>query len=751
MEKLKFADQTIQVASLPPPVTVLDPLTVGQDLRDESTGATFNDDYLKADDGTFTAFDDIDLLAGNDTFEIFDTSLGGFFTPPSVSVQNVEDVILNSLNTVSLDVSGWTGLQTVTVNENGGNDDVSVTTDANATSVTVNGGEDISITDAAASGSQTLTSVTVNGSGDGGGTDSIQVLSEALTSLTVSNNATTDTDITSDATGALGITLSEFSGGSSADIAADAAASLTVTSSGGTPNTFDDLSAISAASVGVGGDQDLTFDDLSAGNATSLSLGGAGDLTFDNLTAGSATLVSIGGSGMVTVGDDNAVFDVTLAPVASINAAANSGGVTISDVLQNGTSFTGGSGMDFIEVGATTGTHDMGGNDDTVQVNVSALGAGGSISGGSGTNTLVMTSANAQAADDDSTFEDSISNFQRLQLSNLLVGALNLDNLDSINHVILQGGNTNALLDNMLSGGTVELTGSNTTLTSIDLLTDGGGDSFNLAYTGTSGFQHDVDADDAETISISTQDTSGPATVFSGQIFSGDAGTVNVSGNAGFNFLATGGSNVTNTAEVLDASGVTATGTAGTVTFDSANASGVSLTGGAGDDLLTGHTGNDTLTGNGGDDILTGEGGEDTLIGGNGADTLDGGTGKDTMLGGSGADTFDVSDVMQTSLANFDTTDATVGDTFDFGAAVTSFNTTAISLPGNSFSDYLDAAVASVAVNGAAWFQLDGNTYVVVDRGIDAGPFELGTDNVVEVQGLVNLSGSTLSGGDLDI
>lgn len=239
--------------------------------------------------------------------------------------------------------------------------------------------------------------------------------------------------------------------------------------------------------------------------------------------------------------------------------------------------------------------------------------------------------------------------------------------------------------------------------------------------------------------------------MFSGEIFSGDAGTVNVSGNAGFNFLATGGSNVTNTAEVLDASGVTATGTAGRVTFDSANASGVSLTGGAGDDLLTGHTGNDTLTGNGGDDILTGEGGEDTLIGGSGADTLDGGTGKDTMLGGSGADTFDVSDVMQTSLANFDTTDATAGDTFDFGDAVTSFNTTAISLPGNSLSDYLDAAVASVAVNGAAWFQLDGNTYVVVDRGIDAGPFELGTDNVVEVQGLVNLSGSTLSGGDLDI
>ena len=82
---------------------------------------------------------------------------------------------------------------------------------------------------------------------------------------------------------------------------------------------------------------------------------------------------------------------------------------------------------------------------------------------------------------------------------------------------------------------------------------------------------------------------------------------------------------------------------------------------------------------------------------------------------------------------------------------MTSFNTTAIGLPGNSFSDHLDAATASVATDGVAWFQLDGNTYVVVNRSGSFDDFDLNSDNVVEIQGLVNLSGSTLSGGDLDI
>jgi len=118
------------------------------------------------------------------------------------------------------------------------------------------------------------------------------------------------------------------------------------------------------------------------------------------------------------------------------------GGVTIVNELANGVTFTGGAGKDSIGLGATTKTINMGAGDDTVVLSGAALGTGGSVEGGEGTDTLGMTSANAATASAGTTFAGTISGFEKLSVG--IVGAtandtVNLANLDNINYVVSAG------------------------------------------------------------------------------------------------------------------------------------------------------------------------------------------------------------------------------------------------------------------------------------------------------------------------
>lgn len=95
-------------------------------------------------------------------------------------------------------------------------------------------------------------------------------------------------------------------------------------------------------------------------------------------------------------------------------------------------------------------------------------------------------------------------------------------------------------------------------------------------------------------------------------------------------------------------------------------------------------------------------------------------------------------------------TDLAAGDTITLvNASGNTFTTTAVTLAdGASLNDYLDAACNTA--DNARWFQFDGNTYVVGSTAADT-TYTNGTDTMVKILGLIDLSASTISNDVLTI
>ncbi len=64
------------------------------------------------------------------------------------------------------------------------------------------------------------------------------------------------------------------------------------------------------------------------------------------------------------------------------------------------------------------------------------------------------------------------------------------------------------------------------------------------------------------------------------------------------------------------------------------------------------------------------------------------------------------------------------------------------------FQDYVNLAINSTTTGGVDYFDWNGNTFVVANQS-GAHSFQNGTDVVVELTGIQNLSGSTTSGHSL--
>lgn len=113
----------------------------------------------------------------------------------------------------------------------------------------------------------------------------------------------------------------------------------------------------------------------------------------------------------------------------------------MSSALLNTQTFKGAAGKDTISIGATTKAITMGAGDDMVTM-TGAVGTGGSVDAGEGTDTLSMTAAIAATVSGTTTFEAGISNFEKVSIGQVAAGAtniINMANLDDINYLVTAG------------------------------------------------------------------------------------------------------------------------------------------------------------------------------------------------------------------------------------------------------------------------------------------------------------------------
>ncbi|MBF6631342.1 MAG: hypothetical protein ITG01_09390 [Comamonas sp.] len=418
-------------------------LTTGVDAISGTAG---NDTIIGVSDGvtsatvaagqpvteTFGGLDVIDGGAGTDTLKL-SNSTGTMTLDTSVEVKNVEILELVSANgAVNADVQAWTGLQSVVVDQKTAGAASNVDTKANATSVSIKGGNGATIRDngtGTATGKDTLASVTVEkvaGAVNVGTTASAATAIDSLTTLNVIDNANNVTVTAAAGTRVLNLGLNKVTGGTISDAEA----------------TGLKIAATGANSSGI---------TLSAAKATTIDFSGDKTVSLDigNAAAQAANLVI---------------------------TSSNTAGVTLAgNTLDTDVTFTGGAGKDSVIVGATTKTIDMGAGDDTVEV-TSALGLNGKLVGGDGVDTLKFAAATAQTLSATDAFAKAVTGFEKVSVgavAALTDNTVNLANLNNINYVVSAGtaaGGTNetaAIAFNALAAGaSITIAGRTVTATS---------------------------------------------------------------------------------------------------------------------------------------------------------------------------------------------------------------------------------------------------------------------------------------------
>lgn len=283
-------------------------------------------------------------------------------------------------------------------------------------------------------------------------------------------------------------------------------------------------------------------------------------------------------------------------------------------------------------------------------------------------------------------------------------------------------------LTKMANGGTLELTGAGVGATVTMADATGTADSFNIVTK--------VDASDlnfgivsvagVETINLTATDitpvntTTGAATISKATLALADsaAKTVNVTGESDLSL---------DLSSALAVTAVNAGSFTGKLTLTATGSAAMTVTGGSAADTLTASGSGDVLLGGAGNDVLTG-------------------ANLTTLTGGAGNDIFMMN--KPSNVNSYSTiTDLTAGDVIDLdsgNAGTVVFTKSAVVLAGTAvFQDYANAAVNALGTdsNDAAWFQFDGNTYIVQSGDTTSGnDFVNGTDSIIKITGLVDLS-----------
>lgn len=506
-------------------------------------------------------------------------------------------------------------------------------TTATADAINVKGGTTVSVTaNLAAALNNTITSGAIGVTGTADTTTvSVTQTKAATASATKSgvvNGAVTIADVnagTSTADKITTVTLSSY-GNSTIDSAA--LTNLTIGGTGGTLgiNRTTDDTTNNATTLNLTVQGGAAVDAISGTHAAdfttvNVSSTGTGASTIANATFAAATKLVATNSAKVTFTDN------TLAALTSVDASGSTGGLVLgTTALPTGATFTGGSGEDGVVLGATTKAIAMGDGNDSVTITAAITSATGSVTGGNGTDTLVISDTLAgDTLDASNVFNSKVTGFERLQVT--AVGGNKSIDLTGINNVsyVRTAGVTGLSLENMGSNGTLELTATSTSTTvNVAGAVGGTADVLNVITSGNVGSvvaYGTVTAPNVETINITANDNGTTATTAAAintlTLAATGATKVVVAGNNGLTLTNTNNAAITS----FDASGVvgndpltgaTVNDTAAflAVTFASANTTAtanVTITGGAGNDVLTGNTAKDTISGNDGIDYIYGD------------------------------------------------------------------------------------------------------------------------------------------------
>jgi S-layer protein len=716
---------------------------------------------------------------------------GNAVTMPSIAVAGGTDVSITQAHAHAVNTTQSNG--TVTVTGGASTKMVTVSNSAAATaSATVAGVNvnSVAITDVnngSTTKAGTITTVSVDGY------STLGIAANSVTTLSVANGSGNiiidNSGLTTATNKTLALTVNKLGGGTLDD--ADIYTTLNVTTTGAN-STLANITTGAVTALTVDGDKGLTLTSTAGLSAlkTATVKGSAGitaDLSGATVTAVDTSATT--GASKVTIDAGKATFTGG----AGADTVTNSAGTSTKAISLG----AGDDSLTMTAVAATpTGKIDGGAGTDNLSMTAAlAATASGSASFAgvvTGFEALTLTSATNQTID-----LAVLGNFSAVTTSG--GNGLTLSNLPSGGKLTLNGAGTAYTIGNSAfaagTDDTVNLT-----------LTDGSGAGVSFASTGiTASGVETFKITTADTQATPTGTFNDMVT-----LLGNSAKTIVVTGNAGLTLTATStaltsvdasgiaGTGITPaftwTSGALAAASVVKGSATGTNTIDASAATGgaVTYTGGTGNDSFTatngkGNTisvgdgantvvvsaGNNTITAGKGADTVTATTGNNTVTLGDGTNSFTATTGNNTYTGGTGVDTVTVAGGMNTLTlgagadvvsitaagANVNTystiTDAAAGDTITFANLGTeTFNATKVTLAGTAvFQDFANAVIqagGNASVNAATgWFQFGGDTYVVQSRHDGSGnnaSFVNGTDMVVKLAGLVDLSTSTIGG-----
>ena len=319
-----------------------------------------------------------------------------------------------------------------------------------------------------------------------------------------------------------------------------------------------------------------------------------------NDTGGVAT-VTIAGAAAITV---NLSTNVTTT-ATTINASTATGAVTLTGFGAAVHTVTGGSGADsFTFAGNFVGAENA------------TTASRDTISGGSGRDTLNVTSAVAVAAS--AVAQTTVSGIEIISISDASAGSVNLTNFTGADTLNFLNATVGAHTYTFNTASTATFITGAAGDNARAFVIGGSGATDVLNFTTVSGTNFGSAAQTftgVETLNIATGTAAAGTVTFGGVVTmaptAGGTGTI----------VVTGGNALTITG-VLTASSLNGSAMTAALTTSAAAANAINLTGGAGVDTLNGSTANDVISGGAGIDSIHGRAGNDILTGGAGADVF---------------------------------------------------------------------------------------------------------------------------------